>query len=128
MKATPTPSPVSATTFDQRMDKLESMFNKFAEQIQQLTTRVTTLETSKMLTPETIFNVDMHFASPTEFTNRYNKRTRFDNNSLASSSSPPSNTTVTSEILIDVGNSPSSPSISTVGPSNPELQQKDQNT
>src|SRR2546427_2167851 len=61
--------------------RLESMMNNFVEQIQQLTTRVTTLETSKMLTPETIFNVDTQFASPAEFTNRYNKRTRFNNTS-----------------------------------------------
>src|SRR2546427_8629198 len=97
--------------------RLESMMNNFVEQIQQLTTRVTTLETSKMLTPETIFNVDTQFASPAEFTNRYNKRTRFNNTSLVASTSSASSNTVTSDMLIDVGISPSSPSAVTSGSS-----------
>ena len=99
LKTTSIPLPVSATSFDQRMDRLESMMNKFVDQIQQLTTRVTTLETAKTFTSESSFVFDTQFASPTEFTNRYNKRTRFNNNPLAASTSSASSNTVTSEML-----------------------------
>ena len=87
------------------MNKLESMMNKFAEQLQQLNNWMVTLETNQVLQAGPQISVDTQFASPTSFINRNNKHTMFTEVISCTSTESPASLESGSSFAKNVGNS-----------------------